>query len=279
MQAFTSDRLGVRALLGLAVLAGTVLGAQIVISRLLASTLGYYFGFMLVSLAMLGLGSGALVVHGRLRSFARERLGLHAAVLSVLASLSAWIGGFAYLGVYLPSDRSDLFLWLAPLFFVLCTVPLFVLFPFFLFSGIAVALVLCHARRSFHRAYAVDLVGAGLGAVAAVALLSALSPTGALLHAVAVLPALAGALFAWEEGWWRTAGGALACGLVLFCLGGWAVRNPQIAHPPHIDWIQRPRAYVATNSFSSITVFPGAFFSWGLSEAKPTAALASECWT
>src|SRR5438128_95706 len=164
----STDRLGARALLGLAILSGTVLGAQIVVSRLLASTLGYYFGFMLVSLAMLGLGSGALVVQGRLRSFARERLGLHAAVLSILASLSAWAGGLAYLRVYAPLDRSDLVGWLGPLFFVL--------FPFFFFSGIAVSLVLCHARRGFHRAYAVDLAGAALGAIGAVALLSKLSP-------------------------------------------------------------------------------------------------------
>jgi hypothetical protein len=61
--------LGRSTLGALALLTGAIVAGQIVLSRLLASTLGYYFAFMLVSLAMLGLASGALLVHARVQWF------------------------------------------------------------------------------------------------------------------------------------------------------------------------------------------------------------------
>jgi hypothetical protein len=250
-----------RVLAGLALLTGAVLAAQIVLSRLLASTLGYYFAFMLVSLAMLGLGSGALIVHARIRWFRRETLERDSAVLSLLCAICACAGALAYLGVYVPHSRGELLAWLAPIFFCF--------FPFFLLSGIAVSLVLRHAGAAFHRAYAVDLLGAAAGAGAAVLLLSVLSPMDSLLQGVAVLPALAATLFALEKRekhLSRLAACGVALAAALLGVANWSARSPMRSSPAHVDWINRIRLAVEWNSFSSITVFRGSFFSWGLSE-------------
>jgi len=250
--------LGRCVLAGLALLTGDILAAQIALSRLLASTLGYYFAFMLISLAMLGLACGALLVHARVRWFRRETLERDAAALSILCAVAASAGGVAYLRVYAPVPRPDLLLWLAPLF--LC------FFPFFLFGGIAVSLILRYAGARFHRAYAVDLVGAAAGAFAAVLLLSVLSPTQVLFQAVALLAAAAAATLALGGRRNALAGAAIAVAASLYGVALWAGAVPQRASPPHVDWLSRQRQHVAWNAFSSITVFRGFFFSWGLSE-------------
>ncbi len=72
-----------------ALVTAALLIAQIVLSRLFTATVGYYYAFMLVSLAMLGLGSGALVVQQAPRFFSHERLGTHGAVLCLVMGLGA----------------------------------------------------------------------------------------------------------------------------------------------------------------------------------------------
>ena len=244
-------------LVGLALLTADILAAQIALSRVLASTLGYYFAFMLVSLAMLGLACGALLVHVRVSWFRRETLERDAAVLSLACAVAASAGGMAYLAVYAPAHRPPLFFWLAPAF--LC------FFPYFLFGGIAVSLILRYAGAQFHRAYAVDLVGAAAGAGAAVLLLSVLSPMQVLFHAVALLGAAAAATLALGGRRHALAGASIAVAAALLGFAVWAGASPQRNSPPHVDWLWRPRHHVAWNAFSSITVFPGFFFSWGLS--------------
>ena len=250
--------LGRTVLGGLALLTAAIVAAQIALSRLLASTLGYYFAFMLVSFAMLGLASGGLLVHVRVRWFRRERLERDAAVLALLCAASACAGGIAYLRVYAPADRSSLLLWLAPAF--LC------FFPLFLFGGIAVSLILRYAGAHFHRAYAVDLAGAAAGAGLAVLLLSASSPMDVLLRGVALLAAAAGAVLALGARRASLAGAALAIAAGTFGLATWVNGSPGRHSPPHVEWLKRPRLHVGWNAFSSITLFPGTFFSWGLSE-------------
>ena len=215
--------LGRRVLVGFALLTGSALAAQVVVARLLASTLGYYFAFMLVSLTMLGLGSGALIVHARIESLRREDLERDAALLSILCGVSGCAGGLAYLHVYATNAHGALPLWLAPIF--LC------FFPFFLLSGTAVSLVLRHAGAGFHRAYAVDLLGAAGGAGIAVLLLSTMSPMEVLLRAVAVLPAVAGVLFALERRQLRLAAAGVAVAASLLGIASWAGRSQDRKSP------------------------------------------------
>ncbi|MGZ6123388.1 MAG: hypothetical protein ACXWLR_00420 [Myxococcales bacterium] len=253
----SDQRLGKILLGGLALLTAAIVAAQIALSRLLASTLGYYFAFMLVSFAMLGLASGGLLVHVRVQGFRREKLERDAAVLALLCAACTCAGTIAYLRVYAPSDRSWILVWLTPAF--LC------LFPLFLFGGIAVSLILRYAGAYFHRAYAVDLAGAAAGAGAAVLMLSTSSPME-VLQGVALLSTAAGALLAYGARLKALVAVAIAIAAGIFGVATWVNRSPARQSPPHVDWVWRSRSYVGWNAFSSITVFPGAFFSWGLSE-------------
>jgi SAM-dependent methyltransferase len=240
-----------------------VLALQIVLSRLIGSTVSYYFAFLLISLAMLGLGSGALLVQLAPRRFTPERCGAQAAwgslgmaascLAGTLAALVLYprlgIAGTAYAG-HRPWVLAALFACLFPMFFC---------------GGLVVAIVLADCRARFHRVYAVDLGAAALGCLAAVALLSGLTPVEVLLKVLAVLPATAAALFALGSGRRRLALLGLAAAAALLLAGNALAAARRIARPPHLTTMRRPEVLSEWNSFSSVRVFPGPFRTWALS--------------
>ena len=54
-----------RVLLGIALIAGGTLALQVLLTRLFSAVLFYHFGFLAISLALLGIGAGALVIYVR----------------------------------------------------------------------------------------------------------------------------------------------------------------------------------------------------------------------
>src|ERR1700693_496411 len=70
----------------------TVLATEIVFSRLFAGTMTYYCAFMLVSLAMLGLGSGSLIVQLAPQIFREETFGTQTFVLSSACGIALFGG-------------------------------------------------------------------------------------------------------------------------------------------------------------------------------------------
>ena len=142
------------------------------LSRLLAATLGYYFGFMIVSLVMVGLGAGALFVQQATRLFTAERALRHAAVGSALTGAMMFVGSVAMIVLY-------------PTIYTMGTMHPLVLgaifwcfFPLYFAGGTVVSLLLMHARGNFYRLYTVDLLGAAVGAVLAVLSLEAMVLAG-----------------------------------------------------------------------------------------------------
>jgi SAM-dependent methyltransferase len=244
-------------------IACTVLALQIVLSRLIASTLSYSFAFLLVSLAMLGPGSGALLVQLAPRRFTPERCGEQAAWWSLAMAACCLAGTLALLAIYprlgeagTASTRERPWL-LAALFGCL--------FPTFLCGGIVVAVVLAACRARFHRVYAVDLGAAALGCLAALGLLSVLTPVEVLIEVLAVLPATAAALFALGGGRPRLAAFSLGAAIALLAAGHGLATVRRIARPPHLAALSRPELLSAWNSFSSVRVFGGQFRTWALS--------------
>jgi hypothetical protein len=246
-------------------IAFTVLALQIVLSRLIGSTMSYYFAFLLVSLAMLGLGSGALLVQLAPRRFTRRRCGVQAAWGSLAMAVCCLGGTLALLAIYphlgltgTASARDRPWL-LAALFGCL--------FPTFLCGGIVVAIVLANFRDRFHRVYAVDLGAAALGCLAAVALLSGLTPVEVLLKVLAVLPATAAALFALSGGRKRLALVSLGTAAAMLLAGNGLAAVRRIARPPHLSTMFRTELLSEWNSFSSLRVFRASFQTWALSPA------------
>jgi hypothetical protein len=158
-----------------ALLSFAVLGFEVALTRLFAVLLRYHFAFLVISIAVCGLGVGGYLTH-----WLRRRHPLPLGVLAILFAVFVDIAVALLLLVIFP---------LAPDAF--WATALVVLVPF-----TCAGAFLAKPLRVFaveRRLYAWDLVGAALAAVAIVALLQTVSAINACLI-MAMLAAIAGVL-------------------------------------------------------------------------------------
>jgi spermidine synthase len=183
--------------------AGSTLALQVLLTRIFAAVLFYHFAFLAVSLALLGIGAGALLIYVRPNWF--DRLPLERA----LARWSLAFGGLLPVTLFLLvrldytyDGVSAGFLFNLAAACVLAGLP-------FLAAGIAIGLAVRAYARSIGRLYAFDLAGAGIGAALVVPLLWLLdAPT--LVVGTAAVAGVAATLFAGPARAERAAGLGLA---------------------------------------------------------------------
>lgn len=249
-------------LLAFGLVTGSVLAAQLAFTRFLASTVGYYFAFVLISLAMLGLAFGSLATYLGLRSLSPGQKTVAAAWGSLAAAVCLHVGLLEAVSLYqgvkriedgaLASFASLLLLFLAVL-------------PFFLLTGVVVSLLLATSGPRFAMLYGVDLASAAAGCVVALLLLEAGSPSRLLFCVIAPLLAAAAALFALGASRPRLAGGSVATMLVLVVFGYRLTSFEPVGSPRPVGLIGRVRTHSLWNSFSNLSIGPARFLSWGLS--------------
>jgi hypothetical protein len=186
-----------RVLVAVALVAGCTLGFQVVFTRVLSAVLAYHFAFLAISLGLLGTGAGALAVYLLSGWFARLPLSRMLAWWCSLfaASLIALPFAFVHLNFSTGADKSSQhFAESVPFFLNLAAVCVLAALPS-LAAGVVIALTITGYTRWIGGVYAADLVGAGLGALLVVPLLSVVdAPT--LLVGVGVVAAVAAVLFA-----------------------------------------------------------------------------------
>lgn len=175
--------------LAVALLSAAVLGFEIALSRVFATILRYQFAFLVVSLALCGLGLGGLWAHIRPKtSLENAALGWGIAVPVALALILR--------GVFEHSPQNY---WIAALL---------VLVPF-CFAGAFLSLAFGRFQEQGGRLYAFDLAGAALAAILSVALMQVVSAIHAALL-FGVLGALAGVLMSSKRAF-----PAIVCALLL----------------------------------------------------------------
>ncbi len=189
-----------RIMVAVGLVAAGTLALQVVLTRLFSAVLFYHFGFLAISLALLGVGAGAILVYVRPGWFERPTLerGLArwALAFAALVPVAAFLLVRLHL-TYLTFEITGEFAWSFAAACALSFLPL-------LAAGIVVALAVRAYARSIGRLYAFDLVGAAVGATVIVPLLwVADAPT--LMVAVGGLGAGAALLFAWRARPERTA--------------------------------------------------------------------------
>jgi SAM-dependent methyltransferase len=204
-----------RAGIAIGLISASLIGLEIVWTRILSAEYFHTFAFLIISLAILGMSFGALSLR-LLRSANKDAFQGLFGSLAVLFAVGSPILVLA-LGLKfneLFSNRLNLL--------KLAGVILLLLAPFY-FAGLVVARLLKQSGPGFHRIYAFDLVGASLGAVAAVVMMNLCGvPRSALLL---VLPLVAGVLL--------LAGRLKYLSLVGFCgLAGLLVYLPQNLYLP-----------------------------------------------
>ncbi|MCX7839441.1 MAG: hypothetical protein N2559_08315 [Anaerolineae bacterium] len=177
-------------LVGIALIAGAGLAFQIALTRIFAIAQGYHFGFLAISLALLGFGASGTAL-------ALRPMLAHGDVMRRLAQLSLVFSlclVASYLAInYLPFDAYRVTLERIQLvYLVLYYLALVV--PFFV-GGLVLGLPLAAFPVHAARAYAANLAGSGLGCVAALGALTLFGEVGAIIFA-AILAALGAGAFA-----------------------------------------------------------------------------------
>jgi hypothetical protein len=244
------------------IIALVLLLLQIVWSRFFAATLTYYYAFMLVSLAMLGLAAGGLAVRVFPRLFPQELVWQRACILSLLTGLAILLGVLGVLAIYPHIDYSGRYElrdpWQLATLFWCC-------FPAFLTGGVLISGVLASRRDIFHRLYAVDLTFAAAGCIIGLLLLDVATPVEVLLTSAPLMPLLAAILFALQAQRTRLAVGALALTVAVAAAGALLAMNPERVKPAHLAWRDQHEIVSEWNATSTVRVYAWHFFTWSLS--------------
>jgi len=162
----------------LASLSGLVL--EIALTRIFSAAIWYHFAFVAVSVALIGLGASGLVVHYRLKKI-KENWADNLTIASSIGIVFVLPLSLFVMHV-LASDITYL-----PLFMLLFSVPFF-------FVGIIISAAFSAFAHVAGKLYASDLIGASLGALSVVALLSIFGGEGTLLL-VGVISAVCAIVF------------------------------------------------------------------------------------
>jgi len=224
---------------------------EISLTRIFSVTMWYHFAFVAISVALFGLTAGALIVHLRPEQFAPERVQqqLWRAALAFSVAMALCFA----IQLQIPFTPHFTLAGLASIVAtcVVISVP-------FVCSGIVVCLVLTRFPNHVNRLYAADLVGAGLGCIALLALFSWFDGPSLvmLIAAVAAAGALAFAIGAGHRA------GIAAAGLCVVILGGFAFVNAGLQKDGdgwlRIVWVKEQRDahhdLERWNAFSRVTV-------------------------
>jgi hypothetical protein len=188
-------------LAALAVVTAIGLAQQVAFTRLLAALLPYHFGFLAISLSMLGTGAAALRLY-----IQPELVGSDPARF-----LARWTAVLAVSLVLLPIGLARIDIAGVPIGWVFgfqlgCICALGAMPP--LAAGFVVAAAISSYTRHIAAVYAADLVGAGVGALVVVPLLD-LVPAPSLVVLLGALAALAALALAPAKSRLRLVSGAI----------------------------------------------------------------------
>jgi len=250
---------------GIFLVAMATLMLEILLTRIFSVTLFAHLAFVAVSIAMFGMTLGAVLVYLGSRWFTPARARVNLAMSSALFGLTAvWS-----IDVHLRSvGRQSPDLITSPLSqlaaaYTLSAVP-------FVFSGIAIAIVLTQFPRHVSRLYAADLAGAALGCVVLVGVFDLAGGPRAVfpIAALAMLASL-GFTVAAAQGAGRSA--AVACGLVLLLFGATflSALDRSVRELAYAKGGGHGKVYFEKwNSYSRVAVAPPSLeapFGWGMS--------------
>lgn len=254
-----------RALWGVGLTSASLMATEITLTRVLSVTVWYHFAFFAISVALLGTSVSALVVHMLQRRWQERSLGALAcgfallqggATLAVALALSRvrpdWFGGL--------SGAFTLFTWKLALVFSLTMLP-------FVGGGFVLSLATARYAAQVHRVYFADLVGAAVGCIVTIPLISWLGGPRALASCAcfATLAALVmrsvDPRVPSRRAPLAVAAALLAATLVVIASDALALRAAK-----GVDLTRTRPELTLWNSFSLVSVFdaPG-FRGWGLS--------------
>jgi spermidine synthase len=178
--------------LAVALISATALAYELLLLRLFALAQWHHFAYMVISLALLGYGaSGSFIALAQRRLLPR----FEAAFVINLCLFGLSAVSCALIAQRVPFNPEEV-LWDLRQPQRLLLIYMLLALPFF-FAANAVALALTHCRARIPRIYAADMLGAGIGSLSIIALLTLSFPVQ-VLGMLGASALLAAAVAAWE---------------------------------------------------------------------------------
>ena len=191
------------------ILAGAAVAHEILLVRLFSILLWHHFAYMIISVALLGIGASGAA----LAAIQGTRISSHFTAAftgcAVLFAISA-VGGFA-LAQRVAFNPLEV-IWDLNQQLYLARIYLLLALPFFA-AGAAIGLAFIHFSEQIAAIYRADLLGAGAGALLILALLYVFPPQDCL-RIIGGLGFVAAALAAWANGARRWAAGLAALAVI-----------------------------------------------------------------
>lgn len=241
------------------VLSLTVLALEITVARVLSVALLSHYAFVAVSLAMFGIGLGALAVYLAPRVFRAERLDRQLVVTLWAFGVSAALAMLGFLHLHVIQELSWRGFSTLGLAYTVLAVPFFC-------GGLGISLLMTHGAARIGPLYAADLLGASAGSLAVVAGLQLL-PAPLVAVAVAIVAVATALLYAARIGSGRV--GAAVAALVVAAIT-WVAATGDAFTMRYVKWWATPySAYEVWNAFSRISAFDFAGQPLGLSKPPP----------
>ncbi len=183
------ETLNRRVFLGTALIGMAILVFESILTRIFAVTLWYYFGFLSISIALLGISAGGMVVYLR-PGIGKQRPGATLAACAVLFAVTTCLAVLFHLNVtFIGTEIGD------ASFYLRMMAQVFVLTIPFFFGGMCLALMFTRFHEHISRIYFFDLAGSGVGCVLVILALNTYSGP-AIVFLVSTLAALAALAFA-----------------------------------------------------------------------------------
>ncbi|MGZ4756816.1 MAG: hypothetical protein ACXVJW_18570 [Acidimicrobiia bacterium] len=194
-------------------LAGLLL--EVGYTRIVSYKLWYYYTYLVIGLALLGIGSGGIfvVLFKRIRQTGTERI---ISLCAIFGAISIVVG---YLVISrIPVDTVSIWDYGTKasiknlgVVAILC----FAIFSSFIALGIIVATILGRAPDGIGRLYFADLIGAGLGCLAAIPLITRLGPPDVIMVSALIFTLVGLLALPRRFGWLMGLGAAVGVLLVL----------------------------------------------------------------
>jgi hypothetical protein len=240
----------------------SILMLEILLTRIYSVTLFYHFAFMAISVAIFGGALSGVTVYLFPRFFRVERARTHLSIAVFLFGISAVAGIFLQLQLKITEKYSPLNAKLLILSYLVSAIPFF-------FGGLAITLGLTHYSVKVSKVYFSDLLGAGCGCLAILAVLNLFDAPSAVFVVASI--AFIAAFFFYKDRGKNTSGAIKKSALIFsFAFLSFAILNNDLKIVRVINPKGRKIDYEKVllekwNSFSRIAVYDQYHRDWSLS--------------
>jgi hypothetical protein len=226
---------------------------ELALIRVLSVANWYHFGFLIISMALLGFGTSGIVL--TLWTSLREKASLDQTLAALSVAFGVVVLASYWVMQKIPFEPFELLrdrrqLLFMPLYYVVAASPFFC-------SGLAIGLLLFRGRESAERLYAADLLGAGLGCAAIAAVMPVFGGSGSVVVAAAI-GFVSASIFGFSQArGLAIAGVAIAIPTFLFAFAADKVISISVSpskHHPVQPTDSRP-VYTGWNTFSRVDVY------------------------